>query len=336
MKTVKMVLAFKFRPTLLPLALCICLLATSCAGSVSSDENTAWAASSGSLAPEASLTPRVTPDADETLPASDEPRGSQSTIDSPPIPGTPSPGVSSQETVQPGQCNGRFGRLEQTNLTADYLPQPMEVLVYLPPCYDHDLTERFPVLYLIHGQGFDQNQWDRIGADEMANRLITTHQVVPFIIVMPHDALLRDAENSPFRQAFIEILVPWVDKTYRTLNDRAHRAIGGLSRGGAWALYLGLSHHELFSAIGMHSSFFFNGEEFPTQRWLQSIPPEEYPRLFVDIGGEDHLLQANRELEKLLMKNNIPYEWYLYPGRHEETYWSSHVEQYLRWYARAW
>lgn len=233
-------------------------------------------------------------------------------------------------------CNGRFGRLEQARLTAAYLPLPMDVRVYLPPCYSRALDAHYPVLYLIHGQNFDEGQWDRLEADETADRLIAGRQVNPFIIVMPHDAVLRDPQDSPFRRAFVELLIPWVEKNYRTINDRNHRAIGGLSRGGAWALYLGLSHYELFSAIGMHSSFFFNGEEYPTRNWLQTIPVEDLPRLFLDIGSEDHLIQANRELEKLLMKNNVSYEYYLFPGRHEEIYWTSHMEQYLRWYAREW
>ena len=233
-------------------------------------------------------------------------------------------------------CNAKVGRFETMSMRATYLPLPMDVLVYLPPCYDKQVTARFPVLYLIHGQGFREDQWDRLGADETAEMLFRTQQVPQFIIVMPHDSFLRDPRESPFGRAFIEILIPWVDKTYRTLDDREHRAIGGLSRGGAWAFYLGLSHHDMFSAIGMHSSFFFNGLEFPTRTMIQSIPPEEMPRLFIDIGGEDHLLQANRQLEKLLMKENVAYEWYLFPGRHEESYWSSHMEQYLLWYTRDW
>jgi enterochelin esterase-like enzyme len=324
------------RNILITCAVLASLAISTCSWKANENGEAAWAASALTMTPAEPPVLSVTVPPSGTLPGGDTQTSPVSASSTPTINITSIEIRPPVQDATPQECNGRVGRFEQMLLTATYLPLPMEVLIYLPPCYDKQLSTRFPVLYLIHGQGFREDQWDRLGADETADMLIRTRQVTSFIIVMPHDAFLRDPQESPFRRAFIEILVPWVEKNYRTLNDREHRAIGGLSRGGAWAFYLGLSHHEMFSAIGMHSSFFFNGQEYPTRTLLQSIPPEEMPRLFIDIGGEDHLIQANRQLEKLLMIENVPYEWYLFPGRHEEFYWSSHMEQYLRWYAREW
>lgn len=134
----------------------------------------------------------------------------------------------------------------------------------------------------------------------------------------------------------MEKLIPYIDGTYRTKTDRLYRAIGGLSRGGAWAMHLGISQWQYFGAIGSHSSFYFYGEEYQTKHWFEQIPPEAIPRIFVDIGKDDFLKEPNQQLEEMLLLFDIPHERYIYPGRHEEIYWQAHVEQYLLWYTSAW
>jgi enterochelin esterase-like enzyme len=233
-------------------------------------------------------------------------------------------------------CNEKKGNIEQNQVDSSLLLIPMSVRVYLPPCYTQERERRYPVLYLLHGQNFTDEQWDRIGADDTADRLITTGEAPPFIIVMPYDPSLTNPDVSPFGRAFIQDLVPWVDTRYRTNADRAHRAIGGLSRGSAWAVHIGLSEWKLFSSIGVHSGFYFRGEGDLTKRWIEIIPQESIPRIYVDIGSDDRLREANDEFENLLLSLQIPHEWYVFPGRHEESYWKKHVEQYLRWYTAAW
>lgn len=255
----------------------------------------------------------------------------------------------SKQTAQPGEnpssnsrpCLAAGGHIETTRLVTSILTLPMEVRVYLPPCYDEDADvsqpqQGYPVLYLIHGQSYTDDQWDRLGADDIAGKLIASGEIHPFLIVMPRDRIWKDPDESKFGQAIVETLIPWVDKTYRTIPNRQHRAIGGLSRGGAWAVHLGLSHWELFSAIGGHSAFYFNSDVHNVSTWLKAIPPESMPRIFLDIGDRDYLGVPSRKLEDLLVKFSIPHEWYLYPGRHDEDYWKRHVEQYIRWYAADW
>lgn len=212
----------------------------------------------------------------------------------------------------------------------------MEVRVYVPACHKERNDQRFPVLYLIHGQSYTEDQWDRLGADEALDELVSSGEVTPFIIVMPRDRLWVDPVESNFGQVFIEELIPWVDRTYRTIADRQHRAVGGLSRGAAWALHLGLSRWELFGSIGAHSSPIFFSDASKLRRWLREIPKEQLPRIYLDIGDRDYLNESNEWLKKVLDDENVPHEYYLFPGYHEETYWSAHIEQYLVWYAQEW
>ena len=229
-------------------------------------------------------------------------------------------------------------RLEQTSLSDPRLKLPMEVRIFLPPCYTEQPERRYPVLYLIHGQNYNDDQWDRLGVDETAAALMASGEMPPFIIVLPRDRSWDQPSVDPFGRVLVEQLLPWMDATYRTLPERAYRAVGGLSRGAGWALHLGLSRWELFGAIGGHSLPVFWEDTAHIRTWLDAIPSELLPRIYLDIGEKDRpqIMESAVWFENLLSDKGIPHEWYLFPGYHEEAYWQSHVQAYLRWYAALW
>jgi enterochelin esterase-like enzyme len=241
-------------------------------------------------------------------------------------------------TPTPLACWREGGRIESASLRTDDLPLPLEYTVYLPPCYDQQPERRYPALYLIHGQNYNNDQWDRLGADEAADTLIASGEVAPFIIVMPRDRSWDQPTEDLFGQVVAEELVPEIDRRYRTLAERQQRAVGGLSRGAGWAVHLGLSYWELFSAIGGHSLPVFWTDTGKIRGWLAEIPPDQLPRIYLDIGEKDRpqILASARWFEDLLTELGIPHEWYLFTGYHEEAYWQAHVADYLRWYARDW
>jgi len=208
----------------------------------------------------------------------------------------------------------------------------------MPPCYDEQSDRRFPVLFLFHGQGYTHKQWIRLGVPETCDALITSGELPPFLVVMPHDSIWKQPSEDGFGQALLEELIPWVEANYRTLPGREYRAIGGLSRGAAWAVHLGLSQWELFGAIGAHSLPVFLEDVSSIDGWIDQIPIESFPRLYMDIGDHDRpeVLESAIWFEELLTEKDIPHEWHLFSGEHDETYWHSHVEQYLRWYAAEW
>jgi enterochelin esterase-like enzyme len=168
------------------------------------------------------------------------------------------------------------------------------------------------------------------------DKLITTGQIPPFIIVFPYDYSYLQPTQYHFEDVFMQTLLPEVDATYRTLPNASHRAIGGLSRGAAWALHLGINHPDIFGEIGAHSPAMFYTDGVLLPITLQNIPTGSVPRLYLDMGDEDRELENNLNFKKFLDEHNIPYEWHEYIGFHDEKYWGTHVETYLRWYADGW
>ena len=244
------------------------------------------------------------------------------------LPPTPTP------TATPLGCLTQPGRVEQGVLQETTPPQ--QYLIYLPPCYDEKPDLRYPVLYLLHGQTYTDDQWVRLGAVKAMDRLILNGEISPFIIVFPDDRYWNVQAGPGFGERLVDHLVPYVDQNYRTLADRDHRAIGGMSRGAGWTLRLGLERWDLFGTLGLHSLAAFADDRPFLTDWLKAIPPVSWPNIFMDMGESDQELGFNSQFENTLTQLGIPHEWHLYPGAHDEAYWGAHVEEYLRWYAQVW
>jgi enterochelin esterase-like enzyme len=233
-------------------------------------------------------------------------------------------------------CLSMPGQLVKGVINTTLLDKPMTYIVYLPPCYTQEEERRYPVLYLLHGQDNHEDQWIRLGVSAAMDKLITARDVSPFIIVFPYDPSHKQPPDYHFEDVFLQSFIPEIDKSYRTLPDAAHRAVGGLSRGGAWALHLGIHHPDVFGSIGAHSPAIFYSDSNSLPRLVDEIPSEKLPRIFIDIGDGDSEMEAVESFENYLIMHNIPHEWHEYIGYHEEKYWAAHVDEYLRWYAKSW
>jgi len=178
--------------------------------------------------------------------------------------------------------------------------------------------------------------WQRLGLVSTMNELIAVETISPFIAVMPLEAIFTPPQTSQFGNAIVQDLIPWIDMNYRTLPEKQYRAIGGVSRGAAWAVHLGFEDYEYFSRVGAHSLPLFEADGGKLAAWMYLRPIDELPIFFIDIGRNDQEWKTAEDFANLLDENNIPHEWYLFNGGHTEEYWSSHLEQYLRWYAADW
>jgi enterochelin esterase-like enzyme len=246
-----------------------------------------------------------------------------------------SPTVQLSATPQP--CLEVAGRYEQHFLPAPGQVEPLKLRVYLPPCYALDQSRRYPVLYLFHGLGYTEDQWQRLGVGETLEPLLAAGASQPFLIVMPLDRATSEPDTNPLDTLFLEVMIPWVDQHYRTLTSREYRAVGGLSRGAGWALHFGLRNWEYFGAVGAHSLALFWYDSRHLDDWLDAIPPGNAPRLYLDMGNRDRQLgETLFDLLKNLDQRGLPHEWHLFDGYHDENYWRSHLVYYLRWYASGW
>jgi enterochelin esterase family protein len=138
--------------------------------------------------------------------------------------------------------------------------------IYTPPGYESGST-KYPVLYLLHGGGDSDDSWGTVGrAGAILDNLIAAHQAQPMIIVMPaghisHTMDMRAAMatmgHDSFNLDLTGTIVPYIDQHYRTVADRDHRALAGLSMGGLQTLDIGLTNSDLFAWIGVFSSGWF-------------------------------------------------------------------------------
>jgi enterochelin esterase-like enzyme len=133
-------------------------------------------------------------------------------------------------------------------------------MVYLPPDYESQPKKRYPVLYLQHGGGEDETGWIRQGrANFILDNLIAAGEAKPMIIVMAYGYARRAGSPAPqarnemakvFEDDVTQALIPFIDNNYRTVADRDHRAMAGLSMGGFQTFHVTLNHLDLFSHIG--------------------------------------------------------------------------------------
>jgi enterochelin esterase-like enzyme len=246
----------------------------------------------------------------------------------------PTPTIEVNPSSTPLTCLTQPGRVEKGEL--DEFKPAQQFLVYLPPCYDEKTEEHYPVLYLLHGQTYNDDQWIRLGAVDILDNLILAGEIKPFIVVFPDDRYWNLEAGPGFGDRLIHSIIPYVDKTYRTLPDREHRAIGGMSRGAGWALRLGFTHWNLFSFIGLHSLAVMQKDGTKLSNWIASIPQSSRPDVFIDIGDKDQELIMAQQVESIFNNSDLTHEWHLYSGAHTEEYWGAHVEEYIRWYAEQW
>jgi enterochelin esterase-like enzyme len=271
---------------------------------------------------------------------SNETPGAVATTEDPAADITPNPNQPVQDllstTPTPNNCLQNGGEIRSASFPSEHLSEDFNFRVYLPPCYHEQPDQRYPVIYLLHGLYYSEDQWPRLGVAEQMDRLVAGDEIPPFIIILPREARFHPPQTSAFDNALIEELIPWVDQHYRTLAEKPYRAIGGLSRGAAWSVRIGFEHYQFFSSVGAHSLPLFKADGSRLLEWLSGIRLEDLPTFYIDIGRGDPERTTAQDFADQLDDNNVPHTWYLFNGNHTEDYWSAHLEGYLRWYARDW
>jgi enterochelin esterase-like enzyme len=230
------------------------------------------------------------------------------------------------------------GVLVEDSVVSDVLGQPVQLLIYIPPCYTQLADLSFPTLYLIHGQGFAKDQWVQLGVVEIMDSWVAVGESSPFIIVMPQVSDWREPDEFPFGQALVEEIIPSIEGEYRAIPAREARKVGGISRGAGWALHLGLKYWQTFSAFGGHSLPVFYTDAPTVPAWLDAIPVDQRPQITLDYAGSDlrAIRRSTNHFIELLDARNYDYRFFTGPGIHDQEYWSSNLIQYLQFYLEGW
>lgn len=214
--------------------------------------------------------------------------------------------------------------------------------IYLPPDYDQS-DRRYPVLYLLHGWPYNEFHWDNLGVDEVADAGIQAGLWPPFLIVMPGadpDGIFVHTAGGDLsiEGQIVNELVPHIDANYRTWAAREGRAIGGISRGGVWALEIALRHPDLFAAVGGHS---------PALKY--NMAPQAYDpfylarnaesttlRIYLSAGDTDWALQHTGALHELLDSLGVANQFAIHTGGHSDSLWMANIKEYLDFYTAGW
>lgn len=226
--------------------------------------------------------------------------------------------------------------------------------VYTPAGYE-DSNKSYPVLYLLHGAGGDENAWSELGrATQILDNLIAQGKAQPMIVVMPNgngaqEAVPGEYPNSmykpsfanpktmegSFEKAFPDIM-NYVEKHYRTINDKAHRAIAGLSMGGFHSLYISANNPDWFDYVGLFSAAInkeAKGENSYIYKDLDAKLATQFanaPKLyFIGIGNSDFLFKDNVEYRKKLDAHQYKYEYMETDGGHEWRNWRKYLNHFL-------
>ncbi len=240
----------------------------------------------------------------------------------------------SQETVS--ACLQEGGDFLSSVIESEYLGEEFYYQVYLPPCYHEHTDAHYPVVYLLHGLGSDENHWPRLGLGEIMDLLIRQNTISEFIIVLPRETRFLSPVESNFHDAILLELIPHIDDQYRAIPERAFRKIGGISRGAAWAVHISFTHPEKFSAVGAHSLPLFQTDSAKLSIWLAEKSPGDLPLFFIDIGRSDPERASAEAFANQLNEYHMPHIWYLFTGGHSDGYWSENLALYLNWYAHNW
>jgi len=212
--------------------------------------------------------------------------------------------------------------------------------VYTPPGYEHE-NRNCPVLYLLHGGGDTDDSWPTVGrAGAILDNLIAEHRAVPMIVVMPaghisRDFQLRTGQNTMGHDKFNEDLtgsvISYIDKNYRTLSDRDHRALAGLSMGGLQTLDISLSRSDLFAYVGVFSSGWFpemREHEEGTDLAQYKASGQPFKLYWVGVGKYDIANANSAATVSLLNKFGVTPTTKETGGYHAWTNWRDYLHEF--------
>lgn len=247
-------------------------------------------------------------------------------------------------------------RLEHLTVKSEILGVEKNYSIYLPDGYDTS-TERYPVLYLLHGAWGNHKSWNRDGGGEqprITDEQIAAGKAVKMIVVMPDATGIGErrggknmgyfnVRNWAYEDFFFKEFIPYIDKNFRTIAKKDGRAIAGLSMGGGGSVVYAQKHPEIFNACYSTSGLLDHRYRAVTSNpdeieWLWSVAqtsPVEFLRYataeqieklrtvrwMLDCGDDDSLIQTNLDFFAEMKREKVAVEMRIRDGVHDWKFW---------------
>jgi enterochelin esterase-like enzyme len=221
------------------------------------------------------------------------------------------------------------GQLEMISYDSKSVGATRKMQVYTPPEYTKD--KKYPVLYLLHGIGGDETEWQRFAHPNIIlDNLIADGKAVPMIVVMPNGRAQKNDRaggnvfaSAPafaqFEHDLLDDVIPTIESRYSTSTDKANRALAGLSMGGGQSLNFGLKHLDRFAWVGGFSSA-------PNTRPPAELLPDpeaakQLSLLWLSCGNQDRLIRISQGVHGYLKEKEVPHVWHVASHGHDPPEW---------------
>ncbi|MBM3838464.1 MAG: esterase family protein [Verrucomicrobia bacterium] len=229
------------------------------------------------------------------------------------------------------------GKLERVEYDSKSVGNKRKAVIYTPSGYTADT--KYPVLYLLHGIGGDEEEWRRGGRPEIIlDNLIADKKAVPMIIVMPNgraqpndrvgtNAMATAPAFAKFDKDLLNDLLPFIESKYSVKKDRDSRALAGLSMGGGQSLNFGLANLDTFAWVGGFSSA-------PNTKPAAELVPDpdkatrQLKLLYLSCGNKDGLIRVSQGVHAYLKEKSVPHIWHVDEHAHDFQHWRKALYQF--------
>ncbi len=245
------------------------------------------------------------------------------------------------------------GALAAVTYYSSALQRFRRMTIYTPAGYEMG-KDKLPVFYLLHGSSDSDASWSTVGrAGFIMDNLIASKQAKPMIVVMPagHTSTVRAPGLDPFLKEFNEDIMPYVEKHYRVVTDRSHRAIAGLSMGGSQTLNISILNLNKFAYVGVYSSGLIRGFGAARPGGTASAAPQPPPTgptweeqhatelddatakkglklLWFATGKEDSLLETTKKTVEMMEKHGFHPVFKETAGGHTWLNWRDYLHEF--------
>lgn len=227
--------------------------------------------------------------------------------------------------------------------------------IYTPPGYESNTKTKYPVLYLLHGAGGDEDAWTTLGrSPEIMDNLISQGKAKPMIVVMtngnpsqnaaPGEAYETQRVETPgtggpggmasgkFEESIVKDVIPFIESHYRVLKDKNNRALAGLSMGGMQTQNISNNNPNLFSYIGVFSMGIMNFNQSNTNandldQKIDALKNSGIKLYWIGVGKDDFVYTSVKNLRETLDKHNFKYTYRESTGGHTWTNWRIYLSE---------